>query len=207
MKYRFMNWTGMLRLSSRRTLYIDTVSTYGFSGELFFILRDASKKEFIGILTRAPRLWNKCILLQQSVAYNSYYKQITEHEREQERLNNNKLEFWSKVFQISFIIKHDSMILIIWIKPSLQLYKIKKWREFFLVNVSFFFDWLNFSFVHPWIIIQINSIPMFRLLSLLILCLGSFNWIGWRNFLTESCQLRCTGKISLYIRSKSSSVV
>jgi hypothetical protein len=92
LEYRFMNCTGTLRLKDQRTLYIDTPSTYGFSGGPCFIPTYTGEWDFIGMLTGASRLWNKCILLQQSTVFNSYYNDLIEHEQKRKQ-QQSKVEF------------------------------------------------------------------------------------------------------------------
>jgi hypothetical protein len=48
--------------------------------------------EFIDLLTGASRLWNKCILLQQSPVFISYYNDLVEHEQKQKD-QQSKTEF------------------------------------------------------------------------------------------------------------------
>ena len=90
MKHHFMNCTGTLRLTDQRMLHIDTPSTYGFSGGPCFIPKHTGEWEFIGMLIGASRLWNKCTLLQQSVAFNFHYNQFIEHQGKQQE---TKVEF------------------------------------------------------------------------------------------------------------------
>jgi len=79
----FMNCTGNLRLADRCMLYIDTPATYGFSGGLCFLSKYTDEWEFLGLLTGASRLWNKCILLQESTVFKSYYNDLIEHKDKQ----------------------------------------------------------------------------------------------------------------------------
>jgi len=74
---KFMNCTGTLRLIDGRKMYIDTPSTYGFSGGPCFSITDTNEWSFIGILQGASRLWNVCTLLPQSTILWSYYDELT----------------------------------------------------------------------------------------------------------------------------------
>ncbi|CAM4843340.1 unnamed protein product [Rotaria magnacalcarata] len=73
---KFMNCTGQLRLIDNRKLFIDTPSTYGFSGGPCFLSSNRNQWEFIGILTGASKLWNTCTSLQHSTIFNYYYNEI-----------------------------------------------------------------------------------------------------------------------------------
>ncbi|CAF3837219.1 unnamed protein product [Rotaria sp. Silwood1] len=73
---KFMNCTGQLRLIDSRKLFIDTPSTYGFSGGPCFLSSNRNQWEFIGILTGASKLWNTCTSLQHSTIFNYYYNEI-----------------------------------------------------------------------------------------------------------------------------------
>jgi hypothetical protein len=79
---RFMNCTGTLRLMDRNKLYIDTPSTYGFSGGPCFLTSNVNQWEFIGILTGASRLWNVCTSLQHSNIFQYYYNEITQNKKQ-----------------------------------------------------------------------------------------------------------------------------
>ncbi|CAF1081441.1 unnamed protein product [Rotaria sordida] len=73
---KFMNCTGQLRLIDNRKLFIDTPSTYGFSGAPCVSSLNRNQWEFIGILTGASKLWNTCTSLPQSTIFNYYYNKI-----------------------------------------------------------------------------------------------------------------------------------
>ncbi|CAF3647044.1 unnamed protein product [Rotaria socialis] len=73
---KFMNCTAQLRLIDNRKLFIDTPSTYGFSGGPCFLSSNRNQWGFIGILTGASKLWNTCTSLQHSTIFNYYYNEI-----------------------------------------------------------------------------------------------------------------------------------
>ncbi|CAF3906164.1 unnamed protein product [Rotaria sordida] len=73
---KFMNCTGQLRLIDDRKLFIDTPSTYGFSGAPCVSSLNRNQWEFIDILTGASKLWNTCTSLPQSTIFNYYYNKI-----------------------------------------------------------------------------------------------------------------------------------
>ncbi|CAF1691597.1 unnamed protein product, partial [Adineta ricciae] len=73
-------------------LYIHNPATYGFSGGLCFLPKDNDEWEFTGLLTGASRLWNKCVLLQQSTAFNYYYNNLIQCE-EKQKDQQEKIEF------------------------------------------------------------------------------------------------------------------
>lgn len=89
---QFMNCTGTLHLTDQRMLYIDTPSTFGFGGGPCFIPYDSDEWQFIGILTGASRLWNRCTLLHQSTAFKSFYSHLIEDE-EKRKVQRSKVEF------------------------------------------------------------------------------------------------------------------
>ena len=72
----FMNCTGDLRLIDHRRLYIDTPSTYGFTGGPCFLTLNKDPYEFNGVLTGTTRLWNTCILLTKSSVFQWYYNRL-----------------------------------------------------------------------------------------------------------------------------------
>mgnify|MGYP002423777082 CR=1 FL=1 len=69
----FMNCTGKVRLIRSNQIYIDTPSTYGFSGGPCFITSATNGWNFHGIMTGASRLWNVCISLTNSKAFHKYF--------------------------------------------------------------------------------------------------------------------------------------
>ena len=73
---KFMNCTGKLRLINNKKLFIDTPSTYGFSGGPCFLPSRKNPWEFIGILTGASKLWNTCTSLQHSTIFSYYYNEL-----------------------------------------------------------------------------------------------------------------------------------
>ncbi|CAF4580657.1 unnamed protein product, partial [Rotaria socialis] len=78
---KFMNCTGELRLTDDRKLFIDTPSTYGFSGGPCFLSTSKNEWEFSGILTGASKLWNACTALQHSNIFKHYYNEITKRKK------------------------------------------------------------------------------------------------------------------------------
>lgn len=73
---KFMNCTGTLRVTDDRKLFIDTPTTYGFSGAPCFTSINKNQLEFIGIVIDGSNLWNTCIILQHSRAFKHYYNAI-----------------------------------------------------------------------------------------------------------------------------------
>jgi hypothetical protein len=86
---RFMNCTGTLRLMDHNKLYIDTPSTYGFSGGPCFLTSNVNQSEFIGIFTGASRLWNVCTSLQHSNIFQYYYYEITQNKKQNNLFKND----------------------------------------------------------------------------------------------------------------------
>ncbi|CAF0901851.1 unnamed protein product, partial [Didymodactylos carnosus] len=82
---QFMNCTGRLRLINPNRLFIDTPSTYGFSGAPCFTPTNAGERDFIGILTGTTKLWNKCTLLQKSTGFHYYYDKLVRNEEKQQQ--------------------------------------------------------------------------------------------------------------------------
>jgi hypothetical protein len=78
---KFMNCTGNVRLIDGRKIYIDTPSTYGFSGGPCFITSTSDGWSFHGILSSASRLWNVCISLKESKAFVAYYNELIKIKR------------------------------------------------------------------------------------------------------------------------------
>ncbi|CAF1931760.1 unnamed protein product [Rotaria magnacalcarata] len=78
---KFMNCTGELRLTDDRKLFIDTPSTYGFSGGPCFISTSKNQWEFVGILTGASKLWNTCTALQHSNIFKHYFSEIIKRKK------------------------------------------------------------------------------------------------------------------------------
>ena len=78
----FMNCTGDLRLIDHRRLYMDTPSTYGFSGGPCFFTLNKDPYEFNGVLTGTTRLWNTCILLTKSSIFQWYYNRLISNSNE-----------------------------------------------------------------------------------------------------------------------------
>jgi hypothetical protein len=75
-EHKFMNCTGKLRLIDGRKIYIDTPSTYGFSGGPCFFTSNTDEWAFDGLLTGASRLWNVCTSLKDSKAFLAYYEKV-----------------------------------------------------------------------------------------------------------------------------------
>ncbi|CAF1381899.1 unnamed protein product, partial [Didymodactylos carnosus] len=90
LRKRFMNCAGRLRLTDQYRLSTDTPSTDGFSGGPRFSPTNAGEWNFIGILTRATKIWNKCALLQQSTAFNYYYDFIENEEKQQQQQSTRR---------------------------------------------------------------------------------------------------------------------
>jgi len=85
-----MNCTGKLRSVDQRRMYIDTPSTYGFSGSPCFLTPNVNQWEFIGFFTGESRLWNMCTLLQHSTIFQYYYSEITKN-KTQDNLSKTDL--------------------------------------------------------------------------------------------------------------------
>lgn len=76
-EHTFMNCTGTLRLIDKQKMYIDTPSTYGFSGGPCFSLTNTNPWSFNGILIGTSRLWNVCTRLTESTTFWIYYDEYT----------------------------------------------------------------------------------------------------------------------------------
>jgi hypothetical protein len=84
-----MNCTGTLRLMDHNKLYIDTPSTYGFSGGPCYLTSNVNQWEFTGILTGASRLWNVCTSLQHSNIFQYYYYEISQKKKQNNLFKND----------------------------------------------------------------------------------------------------------------------
>ena len=79
---KFMNCAGNVRLIDGRKIYIDTPSTYGFSGGPCFIASGPDAWEFHGIMSGASRLWNVCISLKDSKTFMDYLNHLIKIKKE-----------------------------------------------------------------------------------------------------------------------------
>jgi hypothetical protein len=77
---KFMNCTGKLRAIDGPKMFIDTPSTYGFSGGACFFTAHHDGWSFDGILNGATRLWNVCTSLKHSHVFLAYYRTLNKTE-------------------------------------------------------------------------------------------------------------------------------
>jgi hypothetical protein len=85
---KFMNCTGKLRLFDGNKIFIDSPSTYGFSGGPCFFTGNSDGWSFNGILNGATRLWNACTSLKGSNVFLDYYRTLNKTKA----LNNFKAD-------------------------------------------------------------------------------------------------------------------